>query len=104
MAEAAESISVVAEEVRVDRTDPHPLLLGETAERPVVVPRVPRAAPREPVHERRVGDALPGVPRSTRPWVHVEAGARVAVPPRRGLDLELTKAREDLVLAHRASV
>src|SRR5204862_7861351 len=42
VAEASEAVGVVAEKVRVDRPDPHSLLLGVAAELRVVLVGIPR--------------------------------------------------------------
>ena len=95
MAEAAEPILVRAEQVRVDRAEPDALRLRVAAQRAIVVDLVPRdvqrdrrAAARQPVDERGVGDPLEDGPGGARPRVDVEARPGVAVPPRRRLDLE----------------
>jgi hypothetical protein len=105
--EAAEPVGIVSEQIRVDRADANPLLLGVARERRVVVHRVPgdvegdaRAAAGEPVHERRVVDPLEHVARGTGPRVDVEARPGVAVSPGRRLDLEPAEPIEDGALAH----
>ena len=107
MAEAAEAVRVVSEQVRVDRADPHALLLGVAPQLAVVVDRVPgdverdaRAAAGQAMDERRVGDPLVHVACGARPRVDVEARSRVAVAPGRRLDLEPREAVEDVVLVH----
>ncbi len=109
-ADAAEAVGVVAEQVRVDRTDAEAAFPGVGAQRRVVVDGVPgdvegdaRAAAGEPVDERRVRDPFPHVARRARPGIDVEARSRVAVPPARRLDLERPQAREHVVVAHGAS-
>ena len=95
VAEAAEPVVVVAEQVRVDGADADAEPLGVAAQLGPVVDAVPRHVDRDAradagqlVDERRVGELLPDVPRRTRPRVDVEARARVAVAPRGRLDLE----------------
>ena len=102
VAQAAEPIGIVAEQVRIDRADPNPLPLGEGEELAVVVDGVPgnvqgdaRAAARQPVDECGIGDALVDVTRGARPGVDVEPRAGVAVPPGRRLDLQLLQAPDD---------
>src|SRR5262245_41809602 len=89
-AETAEPVGVVAEQVRVDGTDPKPLVLGRRAQLVPVVDSIPRnvdgdgwTAAGELVHERRVRDSLVDVARSAGPGVDVEPRAGVAVSPRR---------------------
>jgi hypothetical protein len=109
VADAAEPIVVVAEEVRVDPTDADALPFGERAQLPVVVDGVPGdvqrdagAAPGEPVDERGIGDPLADLAGSSRPRVHVEPRPRVAVPPGRRLDLEAPEPPDDRALVHRS--
>ena len=106
VAQAAEPVDVVLEQVRVDCADTDALALGELPELVPIIHSIPRdvdrdarAGPGESVDERRVGDALVDGARGARPWEDVEASARVAIAPRRRLDLEpaeLGKRRLDV--------
>src|SRR5205085_1447718 len=109
--DAAEPVVVVAEQVRVDRADADAALLGMAAKgRPIVdavpgdVERHGRTTAGETVDERGVVDPLPDGPRGARPRIDVEAGAGVAVPPRRRLDRERLEPREHVALGHGASL
>ena len=104
VAQAAEAVGVIAEDVRVDRADAQTLLLGEAAKLAPVVDPIPGhmerdrgAAAGEPVDERRVGDPLPHVAGRARPGEDVEARPRVAVAPRGRLDLEPAEANEQRI-------
>ena len=111
MAQAAEAVLVVAEEIRVDRPDANTLLLSKASQPPVVVDRVPRdvqgdawTASGQVVHEGGVGDPLLHSTSGPRPGVDVEARPRIAVAPGRGLDLEPAQPVEDVLLGHGASL
>src|SRR5581483_8314022 len=111
VAQAAEAVLVVAEEIRVDRPDADTLLLGEASQLPVVVDGVPRdvesdtwTASGEAVDERGVGDPLVHRTSGPRPRVDVKARPRIAVAPGRGLDLESPQPVEEVLLRHGASL
>ena len=111
VAQAAEAVLVVAEEIRVDRPYANTLLLSEASQLPVVVNGVPgdmerdgRAAAGEPVHERRVGDPLADRAGGAGPRVDVKAGAGVPVAPGRGLELERGEPGKRGGVGHAASV
>ncbi len=94
VADAAQPVVVLLEHVRVDRPDLDPPLPGVRREVAVVGDRVPRDVqrhrrrhPGEAVHDRRVVDLLVGVARHALLREHLEPGARVAVRPRRRLDV-----------------
>jgi hypothetical protein len=95
MADAPEPVLVVLEQVRVDRTEPEAVLLGERPQLAPVVRPVPgdvngdaRTRAGQPVDESGVGDLLVDGARGSGPGEDVEPGARVGVPPRRRLDRE----------------
>ena len=88
VAQAAEPVDVILEEIRVDRTDPYALPRGEAGELRPVVDLVPRnvngdarAGPGQLMNERGVGNPL--IDRACRawPWVDMEACAGVAISP-----------------------
>src|SRR5207244_2994266 len=101
IADAAEPVLVLAEQVRVDRADADPALLCVPPKRAPVVDAIPgdveghaRTTAGEAVHERRVVDPLPGGAGRAGPRKHVEARARVPVSPGGRLDLQCGKAIE----------
>ena len=107
VADAAEAVLVLAEEVRVDRSDADPLILRVRLQRTPVVHPIPgnvhgdaRTGAGQAVDESGVVDAFPDVPGGARPGVHVEARARVSVAPGRRLDLEPPELREDRLVSH----
>jgi hypothetical protein len=111
VAEAAEPVLVVLEQVRVDGAEADALLLGEAADVGPVVGAVPRdvdrdarTGARQPVDERRVGHLLVHRAGGSWPREDPEARARVGVAPGRRLDLERPEPGEDSVGVHRRSV
>ena len=102
MRDRAELVVGVLEEVRVDRADAQPARLDVRAQRAVVVGLVPREVQRhrpggagQAVDLGGVVDALEDVARAPGLREGAEAGARVAVAPRRRLDDELAQAALD---------
>src|SRR5207245_3710905 len=99
------------EQVRVDRADPDPELLGIAPQLGPVVDAVPgdvdrhaRAAAGQPVDEGGIRDPLPDRSRGAGPRIDVESRARVAVAPGRRLDLESPELRENGVVSHAHAV
>src|SRR5207249_5551707 len=93
VAQASESIRIVAERIGVDRAYADPAVSCVLAQEVPVVDPVPRdmerdtwAAAGQLMHERCVVDPLPYGACSARPGIHVEARAGVSVTPGGGLD------------------
>jgi hypothetical protein len=101
VADAAEPVLLLLEEVRVDRAEADPLVGGEAIELVPVVRLIPRdvdgharTGAGKTVHQSRVRDALVDGACGAGPREDAEARTRVAVAPRGRLDLEPAQLRE----------
>src|SRR2546422_7817180 len=104
MTETAEHVSVVLEQIRIDRSDPDALAGRKLVQPLPVIHPVPRNVERHArayasqlVDHRRIGELLLDRSRGSGLCKYFESRPRVAVAPRRRLDLEAVDALNDSV-------
>ena len=91
--QAAEHVVVVLKQVRIDRPDLYPMVLGNLVERIPIIHAVPRDVycdrrtnPRQAVHHPRVRELLLDGAGGARLSENLEPRPRVAIAPRGGFD------------------